>query len=1021
MICSSKTSAAALQHVKECTGLSWLKFYSMSATDQWLKELSPVPQLKWLDVYGDQITDAGLAHLQGMTELTELHLGGESLTDAGLAHLSRMKNLRVLWLSGIPITGAGLVHLQGMTELRELCLSSKSLTDAGMAHLSRLKNLRVLRLYGAQITGAGLDHLKPLVNLEELSLLGGSVTGDSLKPLSAMTNLRQLALRNSEVTDNDLIHLKGLTGLTALRLGSPKITDAGLVHLSGLKNLKEIWLDRTNVTPEGEERLRRSLPECKINRRGTPSDTAGSPSSTNIVSPTENPTLAELEIPAAKPADDAEKTTLGEAGDVVALYLLDEDISGNALRGDLSKLKLAKKPLLTLQDIIAMDSRGGKLFLKEPARKRLFEGTGWEDPDREFTEAELQQRRSIGRRSTRPDFNLEPFVLVVDGRRILAGHIMGPIASPITPAIGYSGPGKSVPLLLPEKQAKALVDALRRERKLTEQGNPVGVEELLWDPKVAGLRCRLIAAEGPVTAGSSPRVTIEIQNATKQPVEWTCQSGATLGLRPQRDGIPVDWSLPAFRVNEIDDVKQTAESGTTVTYRFMPGGRLRLTATLPWSLDGPGRYPIEAKVSRQPITDGGFNSDSDGWSGSSVPALRTTTIEVVAADEAATRATKERNAREDLASGRPRNTLPADTDSRQRFLEIERIARLPMAEQAKELPHLYRDLAPPIIGGLMGMSSYRQDILDPKSSGFPEGDADKTWAEQLADAAGEKSPEEMADTIESGNWLKLASRARALWVFGRHAEAMDKLLQSDLDSEDKSSVGRAARTINAMQRTSLSGKLLEIYLADDEMSKEVWGPLIFMDLSGIVEPLLRKVEKDPRLLIRCAGLFQGPLYGEPAEPMLLELVSSADKEISYHAAYALYECKDAKLAPPAAKFAKDPAPRFRLTAAYWAANLPGDAFNSIRTELLPLLTDVDEEVRFKALRCFAQQKDMAAGPVILELLRRDQIDRQYNVTVMQAMSKLTGSTFNYSLHNWGPGTAGNQRAIEKFEAWLKDH
>ena len=236
---------------------------------------------------------------------------------------------------------------------------------------------------------------------------------------------------------------------------------------------------------------------------------------------------------------------------------------------------------------------------------------------------------------------------------------------------------------------------------------------------------------------------------------------------------------------------------------------------------------------------------------------------------------KESVARAKLSNSEAESSVPvarpADAEARERFLKIEHIARLSAEEQAKQLPHLYRDLARPIIGGLMGMSSYRRNILDPKSSGFPEGDADETWAAQLADAAGEKSPEEMADAIESGNWLKLAARARTLWVFGKHAEAMDKLLQSDLDSEDKISVKRAASTINALKRTSFSEKLLQMYLADDETSKEVWSHSSFHEsFLALFEPLLQKVEKDPRLLIRCAGLFQGPLYGEADQPDAVE-------------------------------------------------------------------------------------------------------------------------------------------------------
>ena len=319
------------------------------------------------------------------------------------------------------------------------------------------------------------------------------------------------------------------------------------------------------------------------------------------------------------------------------------------------------------------------------------------------------------------------------------------------------------------------------------------------------------------------------------------------------------------------------------------------------------------------------------------------------------------DSRENIAKGTPRIARPMDNDSQQQFLKIERIARLSAEEQAKQLPHLYRDLAPRYMRRILSIiSSHRQNILDAKGVGHGMPGDTETYAEQLVDAAKKKSPEEVADAVGSAMWLDVAAEARALWVFGRYAKAMDKLLQADLDSGDKSSVERAASTIRALKRTSFSGKLLQIYLADDEMSEGVWVHLMTMDCSNIFEPLLRKVEKDPRLLIRCAGLFQGPLYHKPTNPMLLKLVSSADEEISYHAAYALYECKDSKLAPLAAKFAKNPAPRFRVTAAHWASNMEADAFKSIRKELLPLLADRDEKVQSAARECFKQQKDSGA-------------------------------------------------------------
>jgi hypothetical protein len=39
---------------------------------------------------------------------------------------------------------------------------------------------------------------------------------------------------------------------------------------------------------------------------------------------------------------------------------------------------------------------------------------------------------------------------------------------------------------------------------------------------------------------------------------------------------------------------------------------------------------------------------------------------------------------------------------------------------------------------------------------------------------------------------------------------------------------------------------------------------------------------------------------------------------------------------------------------------------------------------------------------------------------MQSMVKLAGSHFDYFMHEWGPDRSNNQKAIDQFEAWLKD-
>lgn len=153
--------------------------------------------------------------------------------------------------------------------------------------------------------------------------------------------------------------------------------------------------------------------------------------------------------------------------------------------------------------------------------------------------------------------------------------------------------------------------------------------------------------------------------------------------------------------------------------------------------------------------------------------------------------------------------------------------------------------------------------------------------------------------------------------------------------------------------------------------------------------------------------------------MLLKLLDSPDPELRHHAAYAMEECVDSRLAKPAVRLARETNSESRFVAAHIVARLPGAAFKEARAGLLPLLSDKDDRVRYYALLRFSQRKDLAAGPVILETLRRGQFSEQYTVWVMQAMSALSGNTWNYDSHEWGPARLGNQTAIAQFEAWLK--
>jgi hypothetical protein len=368
-----------------------------------------------------------------------------------------------------------------------------------------------------------------------------------------------------------------------------------------------------------------------------------------------------------------------------------------------------------------------------------------------------------------------------------------------------------------------------------------------------------------------------------------------------------------------------------------------------------------------------------------------------------------------------RPARPADAEARERFLAVERIARLPAAEQARELARFYRELAPRCMNPVFEdyLSSAPTNILDRRSAnGFSGNTA--LWAKQLADAASNLTAEQVANKLQDALWLNVASRARAIQVLKANAKATEALIQEDLKSGQKLLVQRAGSVILSLNLKMFNDQLLAMFLADGELAEPSRLVLLWAHDPAIVQPLLARVERDPKFLARCAGLFQGLLYRKPAEPILLKLLDSPDVEVRYHAGYALYECRDPKLAAPAVRFAKEKEPRFRIVAAYLASNLPAESFAAVRYDLMLLLNDGDESVQIEALRCFAQQKDLAVCPVILDSLMRNHAGPggQREVTVMLALAALAGQQFGYDMHNWGPGTPGNWQAIVEFEVWM---
>ena len=144
-------------------------------------------------------------------------------------------------LKGTEFDDKAAIHLAVLKDVRSINLSETKVTDAGLVHLAKLPNIRRLFLYGTKVTDKGLPHLKGLVSLETL------------------------CLDETRVSDEGLSNLSGLVALEVLHLRSRlPVSDRSIPLIIRFEKLRELKGEGTKITPEGLERLKRKLPDCRI-------------------------------------------------------------------------------------------------------------------------------------------------------------------------------------------------------------------------------------------------------------------------------------------------------------------------------------------------------------------------------------------------------------------------------------------------------------------------------------------------------------------------------------------------------------------------------------------------------------------------------------------------------------------------------------------------------------------------------------------------------------------------------------
>jgi hypothetical protein len=115
-----------------------------------------------------------------------------------------------------------------------------------------------------QCTNIYLPVVSRMNDLHWLLLAGTDIRDCDLASLIGLRKLERLDLTSTRITDIGIIHLAEVISLKDLTLSGTKITDESIPYLLKLRRMKRLDMRNTDVTKNGIERIRRGLPNCRV-------------------------------------------------------------------------------------------------------------------------------------------------------------------------------------------------------------------------------------------------------------------------------------------------------------------------------------------------------------------------------------------------------------------------------------------------------------------------------------------------------------------------------------------------------------------------------------------------------------------------------------------------------------------------------------------------------------------------------------------------------------------------------------
>jgi serine/threonine protein kinase len=189
------------------------------------------------------------------------------MSDAMLSHITHLKSLAALHLGQAQnLTDKACQSIDQLPNLRYLSISRSQISSAGILRIKALNHLIVFRIKGFKNVEGVLERLAVSGGLQELGLESCSLSSRNLRQIASLRELRHLSIGgNQSLIDADLASLARLKHLRVLEIQSCSNLTPGVMEYLKQLPLTELSLNSNQWSAEAINRLRKTLPRCRIN------------------------------------------------------------------------------------------------------------------------------------------------------------------------------------------------------------------------------------------------------------------------------------------------------------------------------------------------------------------------------------------------------------------------------------------------------------------------------------------------------------------------------------------------------------------------------------------------------------------------------------------------------------------------------------------------------------------------------------------------------------------------------------